>query len=272
MIYNPETNIVKWSELLDYSEFKLLQDLPQNQLWHKEGDAFTHTCLVTQCMLDYINKQNTPKYLDPEYRQILVYSALFHDLGKAGTTELGEDGLYHCKGHAIESSKIAQNFMMQYLCLNEYVMGAIISLVRYHMQPLYIMTSKDPKKALLKLLNNLYGISIYELLLLKFCDSEGSWQENPDNYVQTLTDVLNLYHIELGFASGTLVKLTKLQNISENSNHVSVGDTYTGTLQNPVTVGWRTSLGFKFSTSPVVKIIDKNHFETKNSLYEINSI
>lgn len=245
---------------------------PQNSLWHKEGNVFTHTCMVAQRMLEFIDSQNSPKYLDCDYRQILVYSALFHDLGKAETTELGEDNLYHCKGHAIESSKIAQNFMMQHLNLSEYVIGAIISLVRYHMQPLYIMASKNPKNSLLKLINNLYGISIYELLLLKFCDSEGSWQENTDNYIQILTEVLDLYHKELGFSSGTNVKITKLKHLTKQNTHVNVGDSYSGKLQAPVTVGWRTSLGFKFSTSPVVKIIDKNLFETKNSLYEINSI
>lgn len=79
MIYDPKTNIVFWDELLKIPEFKALSETPQNILWHKEGDAFTHTCMVTKCMLKHIENSNEVLFQDIDYRNILVFAALLHD-------------------------------------------------------------------------------------------------------------------------------------------------------------------------------------------------
>lgn len=276
-IYNSETNTVFWDKLLGIPEFKELSKTPQNALWHKEGDAFTHTCMVTKCMLKYIENCDSLHFKDTDYREILVFSALLHDIGKAVTTEKGEDGLYHCKDHAIKGVSIAERILNTYMCdIKVTNKEAILSLVRNHMQPLYILQKKNSKSAILKLANDLKGIDFESLLLLKKCDCEGSIPEKDDRHEETLNSVRELYYEVCSYPAGTGVQLCKLEDSDTcgykpgcHPNGINAGYIAHGCLVFPVTVGFRTCLGLHFSTSPVVKIIDKNHFQTRNSVYEI---
>lgn len=119
---------------------------PQNILWHKEGDAFTHTCMVTKCMLKHIENSNEVLFQDMDYRNILIFAALLHDIGKPVTTKKGEDGLYHCKDHAIKGVPIAEHILDVYVSdIKPQYKRAILSLVRCHMQPLYILKQRDIK-------------------------------------------------------------------------------------------------------------------------------
>lgn len=276
-LYDSESNIVYWDNLLKISEFKALSETPQNVLWHKEGDAFKHTCMVTQCMLNHINLGEDRLCKDSDYREILVYSALLHDIGKTVTTVKGEDGLYHCPNHAIKGVSIASNILIKYVPKIEYyVKVVILNLIRYHMQPLYILNQKSPKVAILKLANNLEYIGMEALLLLKKCDCEGSIPEKYDNSLETLEEVRKLYYDVCSYPKGTYVTIEKIGDMctcsytpGNHPNGINIGYKVDGILQHPVTKGLRTSLGFRFSTSPVTKIVDKNHFQTKNSEYKI---
>lgn len=89
-------------------EIEKLKRIPQNEIWHKEGNAFVHTCMVVQSALDHISNETIDYLASPEIREILVYAALLHDVGKAFTTKKGEDGLYHASNHAIKSAEIAK--------------------------------------------------------------------------------------------------------------------------------------------------------------------
>lgn len=277
IIYNAETNTINWDELLKIPEFKALSETPQNILWHKEGNACVHTCMVVQRVLEYIDDSDDKWWCDHDYRDILVYAALLHDIGKSVTTVKGEDGLYHCPNHGIKGVSIAKNIIETYIPeLEKYKKIAILSLVRHHMQPFYILKHRDPKKAILKLANELEGIGFEALLLLKKCDCEGSIPEKYDGYKEILEKVRELYYEVCSYPSGTQVYIRKLEDTDTCSykpghhpNGINVGYLTRGVLSYPVTKGFRTSLGFRFSTSPVQKIIDKNHFQTKNSVYEI---
>lgn len=276
-LYNAKQNSIYWSELLKIPEFQALKETPQNQIWHKEGNAYTHTCLVTQHMLDYISLSDNKLFKDPNYCTILVLAALLHDIGKTVTTEIGDDGLYHCKDHTIKGVEIAERILNTYFKeLPDTSKEAILSLVRYHMQPLYILNSKDPKKAILKIVNNLKYVSFESLLLLKRCDCEGSIYDEDDHYLEKLDTVRKLYYEVCSYPAETEVFIRKIGNADsspyaegEHPNGINTGYINQGTLLFPITIGYRTFIGDWFSTSPVVKIIDKNHFQTMNSLYEI---
>ena len=278
-LYNAKENSICWEFLLNIPEFKKLSETPQNSLWHKEGNAYIHTCKVAQGMLDYIAKSGDLRCTDYDYREILVLSALLHDIGKPLTTVLGEDGLYHCKNHAIEGACVAEKILDRYVpgFQNEY-RRAVVSLVRWHMHPLYILKSKDPKKSILRLANNLDCIDFDSLLLLKKCDCEGSVSEMDDNHKEILEDVKNLYYETCSYPSGTNVWILKLKDSDSciyspghHPNGINSGYLTQGCLAMPVSIGFRTCIGLGFSTSPVTKIIDKNHFETKNSVYKITT-
>ena len=273
-IYNPETNTIDFDLVLQIPEFQKLKETPQHSWWHEEGNAWEHTKMVVNKIIDFIDKnQNYQFFDDLQYREILVYSALFHDIGKPVTTFLGEDGYYHCPEHAIEGAKLTETLINNFY-LDENIKPAIISLVRNHMRPIYVMKSDNPKQELLKLVNSLYGIDFRALVLLKWCDDQGSI--HPDSgYEDLLRKVHDLYLEEISYSKGTYVKVTKLEILNTehkllgHPNGIEKGDAYLGKIFTPVTVGWGVFLGRVFNTSNVTEIIDKNHFKTKNSLYEI---
>lgn len=79
-----------------YPELHALIDLPQEEEWHPEGDAWTHTMLVVDEAAKII-RDETWELTDAEKRQIMLGS-LCHDLGKALTTE-EVDGRIHSYNH-----------------------------------------------------------------------------------------------------------------------------------------------------------------------------
>ncbi|MEG1495449.1 MAG: HD domain-containing protein [Bacilli bacterium] len=249
-------------------------DTPQNILNDTEGSVYKHTYLATQYMIDYINRVKDPKYKDTDYRDILVYSVLLHDIGKPKATKVGDDGLYHCMYHATIGEDIASIFLKRYASeIIGYKKKVILQLVRYHMHPSYIFKRQNPSKLLLSLVNNL-EIDFEALLLLKKCDWKGTMVKNPRNYKKILKKAQELYYSVCSYPSGTNVILKKIKDITGNiyPKNINIGDTFKGILTHPITKGMRTSLGFRFSTSPVDKIIDKTHFQTQNSIYEIIKI
>lgn len=273
-IYNSETNTIDFDLVLQIPEFQKLKETPQHSWWHEEGDAWEHTKMVVNKMIDFIDKnQNYQFFKDLQYREILVYSALFHDIGKPLTTFLGEDNYYHCPEHAVKGAKLTETLINDFY-LDENIKPAIISLVRNHMRPIYVMKSDNPKQELLKLVNSLNGIDFRALVLLKWCDDQGSI--HPDSgYEELLKKIYDLYLEEISYPKGTYVKVTKLDTLNTehklfgHPNGVENGNTYFGVLFTTITVGWGLCVGKSFHTSIITEIIDKNHFKTKNSLYEI---
>ena len=272
MIYDAEKNIVDWDEVSKIEEITRLKEINQNQLYHKEGNAFNHTRMVTEAVIELINNKPNNRFLDPDYRTILVLAALLHDVGKYTTSILGPDGLWHNPDHAIEGEKIAKNILEKYDLCNKMWHQAILSLVRYHMQPLYIGESEN---RLLKLVNKLKGISFVELVWLKRCDCRGAIMEYDDGCERKLDNVLDLYYNICSYPAGTLVAIKKIKDLKFSGNHpndIDEGYINSGKLFAPIAIDWRVYVGRDFSTSPVKKIIDKNHFETENSIYEIYCI
>lgn len=284
-IYNPEKNQVYWDKLLEYPEFQALEKTPQNEIWHAEGNAFIHTCRVAQCMLDKISMGDYPYkpvvVNSNSLKEVLVLSALLHDVGKPVVTALGEDGLYHCKNHAHEGEKIAREFLEDYPLIDKAEIDMICTLVKYHMQPLYLLKAKNPTEKLLKLVNDMNLVDFQSLLLLKYCDCEGSIQIENDEWESTLKKVEQLFYQEISFPAGTQVSILKIDTasgspygIDNHPNGINQGYTRVGKLSYPVTKGFRVYVGgiLGFSSSPVTKIINKNLFETRNSVYAIQEI
>lgn len=72
--YDYKTNIVFWEEVDKISEVIRLKETPQNQIWHKEGNAYNHTIAVTKVMQQAITELN----INDELRQkILIFLHCF---------------------------------------------------------------------------------------------------------------------------------------------------------------------------------------------------
>lgn len=188
-----EVQKVDFSRLENFNEIEALKVVPQNTEWHQEGDALEHTKLVVDSMYNHLKQLERH---DSQYEETMLLAAIFHDVGKAITTKYDpKDGLYHCPNHAEESAKIFKNYN---------VTGSIYAenLIRWHMQPMYILTSKDPKKAIINLINKCVPFVgdylkyefMRDLLRLKWCDQEGQINSKGDGWKEILENVKDLFN------------------------------------------------------------------------------
>ena len=89
-----------------FPELARLVDLEQDELFHPEGDVFTHTCQV----VDECARVATQDGLDDEQRTVLVFAGLCHDFGKTVTTRR-VDGRITSHGHDSSVTPFARMFL-----------------------------------------------------------------------------------------------------------------------------------------------------------------
>lgn len=148
------------------SELKALVGVPQDPGHHPEGDAFEHTCHVTDCMADIVSREE----LVDERRDLFMLAALCHDMGKATTTKWNaEKGKWTAWGHDEAGVPIAETFLRPFR-LSPDETEFILKLVRWHMahcRPAYT------EKAVRKLARELQPAAIADLLLVMEADCGG---------------------------------------------------------------------------------------------------
>ncbi|HXM36284.1 MAG TPA: HD domain-containing protein, partial [Pyrinomonadaceae bacterium] len=114
-----------------FPEIKALIDVPQDPVWHPEGDVFIHTRLVVDRARELIDDL-------PYAKQVTVMlAALAHDFGKPPTTEFLE-GRWRSRGHEEAGVSPTECFLdrLNIHTLDGYdVRAQVIALVRDHLKP-----------------------------------------------------------------------------------------------------------------------------------------
>jgi len=133
----------------------------QNPQWHPEGDVFEHTMQALDAAAIIVQKY------DNEFdKLVLLYAALCHDLGKVTmTTEV--NGVIKSIGHEKESKRFA-HIMMKRITHNGDLIGAVLSLVLFHMMPLQFVSNKAKLSAYKRLANKLAN-KVNMLMLIDLC-------------------------------------------------------------------------------------------------------
>jgi len=150
-----ETGIL-WEIL---SELAILDQIPQNPKWHKEGNAFVHTMLA----IDTARKLSD----DP----IVMWGALFHDLGK-GEPIVDENGKLIFHGHDEKGMDIADEVLRRLKFSNEDRI-TITSIVADHMRVKHLPEMRKSKVRYLMSRDH-----FDRLLLVSDIDSRSSLHEN----------------------------------------------------------------------------------------------
>lgn len=119
----------------------------QDAMWHAEGDVWTHTKMVFEQAQRLVE---CPE-LDASDRAKLLFTALFHDAGKATTTSIDpESGRLRSPKHALRSMEIAREALRELGCeLN--TREEIASLVRYHGRPPFTFEKEKPELEVISL-------------------------------------------------------------------------------------------------------------------------
>lgn len=133
-----------------FSWLRAMDGVPQNPVYHAEGDVLIHTRMVVEAMLALQEWHE----LTPGDRQALFTAAMLHDVGKPVCTIIEGDGAITSRGHAKKGEKMTRRLLWTGeelpasapLVLREQIAG----LVRYHGLPLQFLDKPDPARAVIE--------------------------------------------------------------------------------------------------------------------------
>jgi predicted kinase len=137
--------ILAWAESQPWA--KTMADCPQDAAWHAEGDVWTHTRMVVA------EEERLPEWpsLDRAAQLKLLFTALFHDAGKPETTGIDPaTGRVRSPKHALVGMEIGRRVLRALQC-DLGVREEIVSLVRYHGRPPYLLEKPDPAHEVISL-------------------------------------------------------------------------------------------------------------------------
>jgi len=107
-------------------EVLALDGVQQDPIWHSEGPVFTHVNMVCDQASILARDFDGPK-------DVLMWSALCHDLGKPSTTKF-MDGRWKAHGHE-EAGEAPTRSLLERLKAPKTLVEAVVSLVKRHLAP-----------------------------------------------------------------------------------------------------------------------------------------
>lgn len=141
---------INWDAL--EAKFSWLHDMrgvPQDPIWHAEGDVFVHTKMVVESLIAMPAYQQ----LDEQEQHVLFAAALLHDVEKRSTTSRevidGVERIVSPK-HAKKGEYTVRTLCYQELEVPFKVREQIAKLVRLHGLPLWAIEKEDPRKAVIE--------------------------------------------------------------------------------------------------------------------------
>ena len=136
-----------WDKIESIKEFAVLENTPQSNIWHLEGNVLNHIKLVTEVMEEELFKMNVDKYSN--YYLIMMSAALCHDLGKATSTKWDQEkNDYVCNHHGQAGENITRMLFYD----EKFIIRELVCyMVRWHMNLHHILD--DEEKVDEKLIN-----------------------------------------------------------------------------------------------------------------------
>ncbi len=117
------------NSIILFPELQALINCPQDQIWHPEGDVWTHTLMVVD------EAANLSKSLT------IRLGALCHDFGKPKTTKF-ENGHWRSRNHEAEGVESAHRFL-QKLSIPDNEIFEIKNLVQDHLKPFQLYQARN---------------------------------------------------------------------------------------------------------------------------------
>ena len=205
-----------------FPELAVLDDTPQRDDYHAEGDVFIHTKMVIDKASDVIKRFPSDKE-----KITVMLAALCHDLGKPSTTEHNSDGSVSQHGHEIAGIDPTREFLSK-LTREVDLIDDVEFLVEHHLLPPNYYRSETSDATFRKIINR-YGMRRLKLLsavseadiLGRLNRADDGGTEEPDN---DATEWFNL----------------RLDEVAEKSNL-----TFEGTIRPLITGNELKDLGFE---------------------------
>lgn len=155
-----------------FPELKRLEGLSQNDYHH--ADALAHTL---EALSEFDGQPEWPERLglprfDSGQKGLLRLSLLFHDLGKADTRTVGEDGRVHFYGHS-RPSAIHASGILRRLRFSNAVADQVALLCLNHLRPLALIKTSPRRMAVRRMIHSL-GDLLPLLLALAYADKSAA--------------------------------------------------------------------------------------------------
>lgn len=170
--YTENVSELDWEAITNkFSWIRDMKIVPQDPVFHAEGNVWTHTRMVVEQVISH------PKFLnlDLQTRHIMFAAALLHDVEKRSTTkdefneELGRIQIV-APSHAKKGEYTARRILYRDLNCPFDVREKICRIVRHHGLPIFALEKDNPQKAVIQ--TSFYGIN--ELLhIFAECDMRG---------------------------------------------------------------------------------------------------
>lgn len=151
-----------------FPELKNLLGVPQNPLFHGEGDVWTHTMLVMDAAANYRESVSYPEGF--------MLSAVVHDFGKAVSTTI-VDGVIHSYQHEVKGLPLVKSFIER-LTTDSYLMKYCLNMTKNHMRPLILSKAKASIKSTNKMFDD--ALVPLDLIYLAISDDQGRIKENNE--------------------------------------------------------------------------------------------
>ena len=122
-----------------------MKGVPQDPIWHAEGDVFTHTKMVVTELIKLPEFQD----LTEQDKHILVTAAIFHDIEKRSTTteeEIAGRVRIVSPRHAKKGEFTTREILYKQLNSPFHIREQICKLVRLHGLPIWAISKEDPNK------------------------------------------------------------------------------------------------------------------------------
>ena len=150
-----------------FPEVKALIGIPQNPVYHAEGDVWTHTMMVLDEAAKLRHRTANPYWF--------MLSALTHDFGKAVCTEeIG--GVLHAYHHETAGLPLAETFLRR-ITDETKLIAYVLNLTEHHMRPNTVAGAGSAKKSTNKLYDQ--AIDPEGLICIALADDRGRITQAP---------------------------------------------------------------------------------------------
>lgn len=185
---------VDWDQLrANCGWFRDMKAVPQDPIWHAEGDVQIHTMMVCEALM------KLPEFiaLDDQAKHILITSALMHDIEKRSTTaEEFRDGrmCIVAPRHAKKGEYTARELLYKEFECPFKIREYICKLVRWHGKPLYSLDDEGVERSIVSIS---WQIPMHWLAMLSKADILGRTCSDEAEQLEKI-EYFKLYCEELG--------------------------------------------------------------------------
>ena len=176
--------ILRQMDQLDhwFPELKALIGVPQNPVYHSEGDVWTHTMMVLDEAAKLRHRAANPYWF--------MLAAVAHDFGKAICTE-ERGGVLHAYDHEIKGLPLAETFLHR-ITGEAKLIDYVLNLCEYHMKPNTVAGAQSAEKVTTRMFDR--SVDPEGLICLALADDRGRITQKPaTDHEAFLYERLNLF-------------------------------------------------------------------------------